>query len=222
MKILYLRNKGLTCYVDDEDYDKVKYYTWRALKGHNTYYAVADIRKNGKYVKTICMHRFLMGAERGEQIDHANGNGLDNVKSNLRRCNDSQNQANRGKSRNKSIKYKGVKKNTGGWSARITYYQREYQIGNFNNIKYAAIAYDGVASVLHKSFAVTNESLYPDDFDDITLPLRYVIYKQAFDAMWKRLTKHNDPMAAEFGGQEKGSEKGTKISGGSQDGSKEK
>src|SRR5690554_2450719 len=58
------------------------------------------------------LHRVIMRRmkgrklKRGELVDHINGNKLDNTRDNLRLANHSQNQANRGPSKNR--KYKGV------------------------------------------------------------------------------------------------------------------
>ena len=45
--------------------------------------------------QTIIMHRAILNAPPGVPVDHANGNGLDNRKANLRTCSSSQNSQNR-------------------------------------------------------------------------------------------------------------------------------
>lgn len=66
--------KGQVAIIDDEDYEKVAKNKWSF---HYNGYAV-----RGK--PQISMHRFVLDAPRGMEVDHINGNKLDNRKSNLR------------------------------------------------------------------------------------------------------------------------------------------
>ena len=77
--------------VDDEDYELASSKKWYAAKDHNTYYALSkESIGNGK-VKTLRLHRFLLDAKIGQEIDHENGNGLDNRRENLRFCTHAEN-----------------------------------------------------------------------------------------------------------------------------------
>jgi hypothetical protein len=130
-------------------YDSVNEHQW----GPNARgYVAATI--NGKQVT---MHRYVMGNGNGLDIDHINGNKLDNRCSNLRFCTRSQNLAN---STKKSGNYKGVGyfKNLKKWRARITIDYKEVHIGLFNNEGEAAAAYDSVAQQLFGEYARTNFS----------------------------------------------------------------
>jgi len=101
-------NKGFVALVDDEDYDSLMKYKWVAHKHRNTWYAYSSIYENAKRIG-IKMHRIVMGATKGmPDVDHENGNGLDNQKSNLRFCTNSQNAQNRQRQKNGSSPYKGV------------------------------------------------------------------------------------------------------------------
>jgi len=80
--------------VDPEDVELLEEYRWQLMAKNQLRYAR---RNEGK--KTIYMHREIMNAPEGMQIDHINGNGLDNRKVNLRLCNNSQNQQNARKKR---------------------------------------------------------------------------------------------------------------------------
>lgn len=89
MKWIPLQPSGYAL-VDDEDYGALCKFQWsvddrneRHYPGRGTLYATRTVRKSGRK-KTISMHRFIMDAPDGVQIDHVNGNGLDNRKSNLR------------------------------------------------------------------------------------------------------------------------------------------
>jgi hypothetical protein len=110
----------------------------------------------------LLMHRAVMNAKKGELVDHKDGNGLNNQKSNLRLCTNRQNLANSQKARGKS-RFKGVYWNTarGKWQAQIGAGFRngklavEY-LGRFENEEEAARAYDRRAFELHGEFAVLN------------------------------------------------------------------
>lgn len=86
-------SRGLFAIVDDEDFELVIKWKWAALPVRDApdlFYAVGLV--NGKHMR---MHRFLLGVPDGQEIDHANRNGLDNRRSNLRLCLRSENMANR-------------------------------------------------------------------------------------------------------------------------------
>ena len=79
--------------VDDEDYPVLIKASWYALPRHNHWYA-ATSNSNGGPV-TVYMHRVIMDAPDGMQVDHINHNGLDNRRRNLRICTQSENLRNR-------------------------------------------------------------------------------------------------------------------------------
>ncbi len=87
--------------VDDEDFEILLGWKWYAKKGHGTTYAVAVF--SHPFQRVIPLHRFIMGAKKGSQVDHIDGNGLNNQRSNLRICNHSENQWNRGKQKKQPI-----------------------------------------------------------------------------------------------------------------------
>ena len=74
--------------VDDKYFEFLNQFKWRFSNG---YAARSDIRtKRGR--KTILMHRAIMDAPKGVEVDHVNGDKLDNQRSNLRLCNRKWNQ----------------------------------------------------------------------------------------------------------------------------------
>jgi hypothetical protein len=83
MKKISLGNSRFTI-VDDEDYPKLSEHIWNAVETTNTYYAEASFRSaNGERI-TKTMHCIIMGSPTGLEVDHINGNGLDNRRENLR------------------------------------------------------------------------------------------------------------------------------------------
>ncbi len=95
MRRIPLRNKdgGINTYslIDNKDFDLVVKYKWHLGYGRHTRYAVSSGFKN-KHSESL--HRFLMGFPRGKEVDHINGNGLDNRRNNLRIVTKQQNRFN--------------------------------------------------------------------------------------------------------------------------------
>ena len=78
--------------IDDEDYIKIKDLSIGLNKtsNKNTIYARSMIYCKGKYIKTIHIHRLVMGLDVWKNdkriIHHKDGNGLNNQKDNLEIC----------------------------------------------------------------------------------------------------------------------------------------
>ena len=78
--------------IDTEDYDKIKdlNLTLNHTSNKHTYYAQHRVYKNQKYIKRVHIHRLIMGLgdfkEDKRIINHIDGNGLNNQKSNLEIC----------------------------------------------------------------------------------------------------------------------------------------
>lgn len=144
--------QGLFAVVDSEDYDWLSQYRWQK---HGLFYAVGYV--DGK---SVLMHRFIMGAKKGQQVDHINGDKLDNRRSNLRFCTDSQNHANTGLRKDNTSGFKGVvrvKKN-GKYVAQIQYDKRMINLGYYETAEEAAKVYDKKAVEFFGDFARTNFS----------------------------------------------------------------
>jgi hypothetical protein len=104
MKTIKL-TKGQVALVDDADYDWLNKIKWQALLKKEHYYVRTSKRVNGR-VKSTYMHQLIINPLNGNWVDHIDHNPLNNQRSNLRVCTNSQNQMNQvphGKS-----KYKGV------------------------------------------------------------------------------------------------------------------
>ncbi len=147
-------SQGYVALVDDEDFEQVNQFKWRASKRSNTLYAQTDVQFNGWVIK-IYMHKLVMPCH--SQLDHKNGNGLDNRKSNLRPATNSQNSFNRKKSPNTSSKFKGVWLAYGKWSSKIRCNGKGYWLGTWENEVDAAKAYNEAAKRLFGEFARLNE-----------------------------------------------------------------
>lgn len=98
-----------------------------------------DVNKNGYAYgriggKFCTMHRFIMKPNESEVIDHINHNKLDNRRSNLRVCTQSQNCMNGLKRKNNKSGVVGVCKAPGGkWRASINVRYKHIHLGQFSN-----------------------------------------------------------------------------------------
>jgi hypothetical protein len=149
MKTVELASGRGVALVDDADYEKVAQYSWYFADGYArvTRY-LGGGRKNGRR-QTIGMHRLVMDAQPGQMIDHIDGDGLNNQRSNLRFCTMSQNQANSRRRRKFKSNYKGVYPHTGGWMVRFC---RRY-VGWYKTEEEAAAAYAKAAREKFGEFA---------------------------------------------------------------------
>ena len=166
---------GKIAFIDDEDFYLFEgRRTWRSyFDGWNWY--VRRHSKVNKKTKTFLLHREVMGVSNPKVlIDHIDGNGLNNMKSNLRICSHSENRKNRhNKSDKHSSKYLGVSLKTTRykykiksgeqrvsitqrWEARIQHNKKQISIGFFDTQEAAALAYNRKALECHGSFASLN------------------------------------------------------------------
>jgi hypothetical protein len=102
------------------------------------------------------MHRVIMDAPAGIQVDHINHNGLDNRKENLRFCNNRQNHQNGLIKKTSKAPYKGISDHDGTWEATITVNGKRLWLGAFGTPELAACAYDNAAQKHFGQFACTN------------------------------------------------------------------
>lgn len=152
--------QGKYALVDDEDYEFLNQWKWHAKKGNATFYACRDRYIKGKRRKPIRlrMHRVIMGAKKGQQVDHREGDGLDNQRHNLRLCNCTENGRNSRISKNNKSGYKGVLWNLqkNKWQSHITVNYKTIHIGFYFCLIKAARAYDEKAKELFGEFAKPN------------------------------------------------------------------
>lgn len=103
-------SKSYEVLIDDEDYARVIEKRWW-IKSHapnKPYYAIRHVRKVKRSAIYQGMHNFIMAPPPGMVVDHIDGNGLNNQKTNLRICTMAQNAKNRRLSRNNKSGYPGV------------------------------------------------------------------------------------------------------------------
>lgn len=105
------------------------------------------------------MHRQVLGVtDPKTKVDHRDGDGLNNCRSNLRRSTHQQNMYNQRKhGLNTSSRFKGVNIFKSQWQSRITANGLRIFLGYFPTEEQAAKAYNRAALRYHKSFALLNE-----------------------------------------------------------------
>lgn len=152
--------QGKFTIVDDEDYSDVSKHKWLYHKSSGGYALRTVCEKgNSKNRQTVILHRVIMRAKTGEQVDHINNDSLDNRRCNLRITTSSGNSKNRSKLRPLSSIYKGVHwcKRSKLFVAKIKKDYKVYPLGYFKCEKEAALVYNEAALRMHGEFAKLNE-----------------------------------------------------------------
>lgn len=154
---------GKVAIVDSEDFELLSREKWFANRGARnlTWYAVCSAykhRASGRYRTLLKMHRVVLGiSDPKVQIDHVNGDGLDNRKANLRIATHTENQQNRGAYSNNTSGYKGVAfaRKCSKWQASISISGKDKFLGYFASAAEAHRAYCSAAAVLRGKFGRT-------------------------------------------------------------------
>lgn len=148
-------SKGMEAIVDDDDFDRLSKWSWFY---HKNGYAMRSYREDGKYKKER-MHRVVIDCPVNMDVDHINGNKLDNRKSNLRIATRTQNNANKKMQRNNTSGYRGVNwsKQHNKWVAKIQFKRKCIHLGLFENKEDGALAYNKAALEYFGEFARLND-----------------------------------------------------------------
>ena len=151
-----------TVLIDDEDSHFLTEYTWHITPQGRTHNLVAHVYRDGKRT-TQTLHRLVMNAPKGLLVDHADGNGLNNTRANLRLADYVQNGRNRRVGVNNTSGFKGVtyhaKRPRSPYRADIQAQGKSRTIGHFQTATDAALAYDAAALASFGEFACTNASM---------------------------------------------------------------
>ncbi|WP_204371549.1 HNH endonuclease [Burkholderia multivorans] len=148
--------RGKVALVDDDDYEHISQYKWHVSSSG---YARRNVPHPTKYGKRtlLLMHRAIMGLSHDDkrEVDHIDGNRLNNCRANLRICSHSENARNKSPYAHSTVGLKGVTKKGGGerWKAQIMLNGRRKHLGYFATPEEAHAAYRKAAAELHGEFA---------------------------------------------------------------------
>lgn len=154
VKEIPLTNSALVTLVDDEDYELLAENRWQINKD-------SGVQRTSRFrgrLFNVMMHRVIMNAPDGVEVDHRNRNPLDNWKDNLRLSTHAENTRNASKAGGKSSRFKGVSWYKAGelWTAYIRANGRQLHLGRFLREEDAALAYNEAASQYFGEFACLN------------------------------------------------------------------
>lgn len=141
--------------VDTEYAPEVLVYDWWKAKRRRVTYA-----QTSSGGEKIFLHRFLWklwAMPETPEIDHIDGNGLNNRRHNLRAAQQWENSGNTPKHIDNHCGFKGVHKDhTGRWRADIRFLGKNRNLGRFDSPEAAARVYDAWAKETFGEFAKTN------------------------------------------------------------------
>lgn len=151
--------------VDEDIANSLGWNAWSATSCGSQWRAIRRPWINREYL-TIYMHREIMSAEDGFDVDHKihpphQERLIDNRRSNLRICEHVLNQRNTRLGRNNTSGFKGVTwdASQGKWAAALMLNYKRIALGRFDDKIAAARAYDAAAIELHGEYALTNANL---------------------------------------------------------------
>lgn len=147
--------RGQEIHVDKGDFEELSKSPWYVEQWG---YAARKVRHPDGSDRWTCekMHRRIMGLRHGDrrEVDHVNGNRLDNRRCNLRICDSGQNKQNTKIRSDNTSGYKGVHLHKPGqWRARIKLRGKFWHLGLFDAPEKAHAAYCAASKSLFGEFA---------------------------------------------------------------------
>lgn len=139
--------------VDEEDWRLLRHFNLTVTK--NRGYVVMSKGFGSRQKKWMAhVSRFLTGPPASMQVDHINGNVLDNRRSNLRFSTPSQNMANRRLPKNNKSGIRGVQKTASGkWYCGINFKGKTYALGTWPTARIAECQYKAAQKMFFGEFA---------------------------------------------------------------------
>lgn len=146
----YTHNNNTPFYVDIEDYEKIKPFTWYDRNTNGVKTIATSMKIDGK-THSVVMHVFLGY----KHHDHINNNELDNRKANLRLCTHHQNMFNKKMRKENKYGIIGIRyiEKTHRWTAGIGYHYKTIHLGMFDTKEKAIIARLKAEKEYYKEFA---------------------------------------------------------------------
>ncbi len=149
-------SRGKCTVVDTIDAEVADRRSWYAVSANRrTFYACGKYKRVARFLHRIISER--MGLPLDREIDHVDGDGLNNRRCNLRPATRAQNCRNVGVRSDNKSGYKGISRASRGlgWKAQIKCNGRSFSLGTFADIDSAVAAYKTAAFRLFGEFART-------------------------------------------------------------------
>ena len=152
-KVQIKLSMGYFAIIDEDDFELASKHTWYASvrrKADGSIRTVYAVTRGSK----LRLHRLIMNASKGFEVDHIDGDGLNCSKSNMRLATTSENQRNQRIGCNNKSGVKGVTwdKERGKWRVSIKINRKSIRIGRFENLEDAAKAYADASLKYHGDF----------------------------------------------------------------------
>lgn len=138
--IIYYKDKPYSCYIDTKNVEKVQKYKWRLSKKRNKFYAVTGQQRDNSQ---MYLHNYLMDDHTKKyQVDHKDGNSLNNTLQNLRIVTTLENQQNYQNVRiDNEIGIRGI-----SYSKRDNKYKVDF---SFNHKRYYTKSWDTIEEAIY-------------------------------------------------------------------------
>ena len=146
--------QGKVAQIDDAHRPRIAFTPGKRPNWDGRWYAHAAPIGAPRSAAEVRLHNLILDLK---WVDHIDGNGLNNRRSNLKPCTNALNQQNSG-SRCGSSQYEGVSWNTrkGSWLVQFRFDGRYHYVGYFRDEDSAAHAYDAAVLPLAGEFARLN------------------------------------------------------------------
>lgn len=160
--------KGYVALVDDEDFERVNAFKWFASEQFRSDGSVRVYGQRSQYRgKSVMLHRFILNAPVGMEVDHEDGDGLNCQRVNLRLATKAQNAMNRRRPSNNTTGFKGVSRFHQKYAVKVRRDRALIHIGTYDSPEFAAAVYDAAARHLFGPFALTNFDIPNPDAEAI-------------------------------------------------------
>lgn len=139
-----LLTQGKVALVDDDMYNLLSRYKWYAAVRSNTIYVQKAIPRRGHNEKrrVMLLHHVIMGHPiTGLEVDHIDGNGLNNQRKNLHFVTTAENGRNRVEHRSGQLLGVSFNKRSNRWIAQRSINGKHFHLGSFHTQQVAHKTY---------------------------------------------------------------------------------